>query len=71
VARYGHSAASSDVGVALELTAAALRGAARNVHTHLESRKDRGYVDGVADKSARIAESAEASRRRATEFLKA
>jgi glutamate formiminotransferase/formiminotetrahydrofolate cyclodeaminase len=70
VARYGNRAAASDVGVALELTAAGLRGAALNVHTNLEGLKDRRYVDRVADTAARMAERAEGSRRRATELLK-
>lgn len=70
VARYGNRAAASDVGVGLELTAAGLRGAALNVHTNLETLKDRDYVDRTADTAARVAASAEASRRRATELLK-
>jgi formiminotetrahydrofolate cyclodeaminase len=70
VARYGIRAAASDVGVGLELTAAGLRGAALNVHTNLENLKDRDYVDRTADTAARVAASAEASRRRATELLK-
>jgi formiminotetrahydrofolate cyclodeaminase len=70
VARFGNPAAASDVAVALELTAAGLRGAALNVHTNLEGLKDRAYIDRVADTAAQVAASAEASRRRATELLK-
>ena len=47
VARHGNPSASSDVGVALELLTAGLRGAALNVHANLGSIDERGWVDGV------------------------
>ena len=47
VARHGNPSAGSDVGVALELISAALRGAALNVHANLGSIDERGWVDGI------------------------
>jgi formiminotetrahydrofolate cyclodeaminase len=47
VARHGNPSASSDVGVALELLSAGLRGAALNVHANLGSIDEPGWVDGV------------------------
>lgn len=47
VARHGNPFASSDVGVALELLGAGLRGAALNVHANLGSIDDAGWVAGV------------------------
>jgi formiminotetrahydrofolate cyclodeaminase len=58
VARCGNAAASSDVGVAVELLAAALRGAALNVKTNLDSMREAGYVDGVRAETARLETSA-------------
>lgn len=48
VARCGNPSAASDVGVALELLQAGLRGAALNVRANLGSIEERGWVDGVA-----------------------
>ncbi len=70
VARYGNRSAASDVGVALELTAAGLRGAALNVHTNLEGLTDRAFVDRAAESAARVAAAADESRRRTAELLK-
>ena len=47
VARHGNPFAGSDIGVALELLTAGLRGAALNVHANLESIDDAGWVAGV------------------------
>ena len=54
VAAAGNPSASSDVGVALDLLEAALRGAARNVRTNLEGLKDPGYVEGVEGEVRRL-----------------
>ena len=54
VARYGNRTAASDVGVALELTSAGLRGAALNVHTNLEGLNDRGFADRAAETAGRL-----------------
>lgn len=54
VAAAGNRSASSDVGVALDLLDAALRGAARNVRINLDGLKDPGYVEGVAGEVRRL-----------------
>ena len=53
-ARTGNPSASSDVGVAVELRGAALRGAALNVRVNLSSLTETGYVDAVADECGRL-----------------
>ena len=53
-ARTGNPSASSDVGVAVELLGAALRGAALNVRVNLSSLTETGYVDAVADECSRL-----------------
>jgi len=53
-ARTGNPSASSDVGVAVELLGAALRGAALNVRVNLSSLTETGYVDAVADECGRL-----------------
>jgi formiminotetrahydrofolate cyclodeaminase len=58
VARCGNRAAGSDVGVAVELLAAALRGAALNVRTNLDAMSDVGYVDGARAEVERLEASA-------------
>jgi methenyltetrahydrofolate cyclohydrolase len=58
VARCGNRAAGSDVGVAVELLAAALRGAALNVRTNLDAMSDVGYVEGVRAEVERLEASA-------------
>jgi formiminotetrahydrofolate cyclodeaminase len=58
-ARAGNPSASSDVGVAVELLGAALRGAALNVRVNLASISEQGYVDGVQDESTRLEADAE------------
>jgi formiminotetrahydrofolate cyclodeaminase len=58
IARCGNRAAGSDVGVAVELLTAALRGAALNVRTNLDSMSDVGYVDGVRAEAERLEASA-------------
>jgi formiminotetrahydrofolate cyclodeaminase len=54
VAANGNSSASSDVGVALDLLEAALRGAARNVRVNLQGLKDAGYVAGIEGEVSRL-----------------
>lgn len=54
VARHGNPSAKSDIGVALELLTAALRGAALNVSVNLESIDEAGWVDGVRSEVERL-----------------
>lgn len=54
VARHGNPSARSDVGVAIELLMAALKGAALNVTVNLESIDDAGWVDGVTSEVERL-----------------
>ena len=54
VARHGNPSAKSDVGVALELLIAALKGAALNVMVNLESIDEVGWVDGVKSEVERL-----------------
>lgn len=67
VADFGNPSAASDVQVALELLAAALRGARLNVEINLESVKDPAYVGDVREEAAmlerRLKETADAVRR--------
>jgi len=58
VAKHGHSAARSDVGVAIALLRAGLAGARMNVDINLGSVKDPNYVDGVRLEVDRLADSA-------------
>ena len=53
-AKTGNPSASSDVGVAVELLGAALRGAALNVRVNLSSLTETGYVDAVTDECSRL-----------------
>jgi formiminotetrahydrofolate cyclodeaminase len=61
VAEHGHSAARSDVGVAIALLRAGLAGARLNVDINLASVKDPSYVDDVRLEVDRVAESAGAA----------
>ncbi len=54
VARHGNPSAGSDVGVALELLAAGLRGAALNVRANLGAIDDAGWVEGVGGEVERL-----------------
>lgn len=54
VAEYGQRSASSDVLVALELLAAALRGARLNVEINLASLKDEAYAAAATDECRRL-----------------
>ncbi len=54
VARHGNPFASSDIGVALELLVAGLRGAALNVHANLGSIEDAGWAAGVRGEVERL-----------------
>jgi len=54
VSRHGNPSASSDIGVALELLTAALRGAALNVRVNLGSIDEVGSVDGARAEVERL-----------------
>lgn len=54
VARHGNPFAASDIGVALELLGAGLRGAALNVHANLGSIEETGWVAGVRTEVERL-----------------
>jgi methenyltetrahydrofolate cyclohydrolase len=54
VARHGNPSASTDVGVALELLTAGLRGAALNVRVNLGSIDDPGWAEGMRDEVERL-----------------
>jgi formiminotetrahydrofolate cyclodeaminase len=71
VAKLGNRNASSDVGVALELLLAGLRGASYNVEINLGSVKDVDYVESTRGEVARLTASAEESESAAREWLKA
>ena len=58
VARHGNPSAASDVGVAVELLMAALRGARLNVAVNLSALDDPGLVSGVQDEIARLEQAA-------------
>lgn len=55
VAAHGHKAAASDVGVAVVLLGAGLRGAALNVEVNLERVSDPRYADAVRTEARRLA----------------
>ena len=54
VARHGNPAAASDVGVAMELVCAGLRGAALNVRVNLEGVTDDGWAGGAREEIERL-----------------
>jgi methenyltetrahydrofolate cyclohydrolase len=54
VGRVGNPSASSDVGVAVELLGAAMRGAALNVTINLGSLTEAGYVAGISEETRRL-----------------
>jgi formiminotetrahydrofolate cyclodeaminase len=54
IASHGNPSAKSDVGVALELLVAALKGAALNVAVNLEGIDEPGWVDGVRSEVERL-----------------
>jgi formiminotetrahydrofolate cyclodeaminase len=56
IARGGHRAAVSDVGVAVALLRAGLRGARLNVDINIGSVSDTTYGDGVAAETARVSD---------------
>ncbi len=59
VAAFGNRNASSDVGVALELLGAGLRGARLNVDINLPSIKDAAFVERATEEARRLAADAE------------
>jgi len=67
IADFGNPSAASDVKVALELLAAALRGGRLNVEINLETVKDAAYVGNVREEAAalerRFKDTAETARR--------
>ncbi|MGH9195040.1 MAG: cyclodeaminase/cyclohydrolase family protein, partial [Acidimicrobiia bacterium] len=69
VSRIGAGAASSDVGVGVELIAAALRGAALNVWTNLTSQPETDYSSRVRADMERLKEKAHHEIERAREQL--
>jgi methenyltetrahydrofolate cyclohydrolase len=58
VAAHGHRAAASDVGVAVALLRAGLRGARLNVEINLGSMSDADYAGAVAAEAARVTSAA-------------
>lgn len=54
VATYGHRAAASDVGVAVALLRAGVRGAQLNVETNIGSLADPSYADAVTEETVRL-----------------
>jgi len=69
VAAHGHQAAASDVGVAVGLLRAGLRGAKLNVEINLGSVSDAAYVDAARAEAGRLAEAAERAAEAATVLL--
>ncbi len=60
IAAFSHPQTASDVGVALELLSAALRGAKLNVDINLDSVKDAAYVQAVRVKTGTLTDRNEA-----------
>ena len=58
VAAHGHRAAASDVGVAVALLRAGMRGARLNVEINIGSVSDAAYAEAVAGEAARVADDA-------------
>jgi methenyltetrahydrofolate cyclohydrolase len=58
VAAHGHQGASSDVGVAVALLRAGLRGAQLNIDANLTSVHDETYAGGVSAEAKRLAQTA-------------
>ena len=70
IAEHGHRAAASDVGVAVALLHAGLRGANLNVETNLTSVTDTAYFDAVRAEIERLAGKAAVLARQAEEALR-
>jgi formiminotetrahydrofolate cyclodeaminase len=70
VARNGHRPAASDVGVAVELLLAAVRGSGANVDVNLETITDRHYCDTIRTEREQLAEDSASDADRARQFLK-
>jgi len=58
IARHGHAAAASDVGVAVALLAAGFHGARLNAEINVGSIADAGYREQVAETIVRLASDA-------------
>jgi formiminotetrahydrofolate cyclodeaminase len=69
VARNGHRPAASDVGVAVELLSAAVRGSAANVDVNLEAITDAHYRDVVRTERDQLAADSAADAERARQWL--
>ena len=70
VARNGHAAAATDVAVAVELLAAAVRGSAMNVDANLESVADAGYQERIRTERQQLEADSTADAERARESLR-
>jgi formiminotetrahydrofolate cyclodeaminase len=69
VARNALATAKSDVGTAIELLAAALRGSAMNIDANLESVKDAAYAERIRVERNQLAADGEADARQARRHL--
>ena len=69
VAAQGRRSAASDVGVAIELLRAAVRGASMNVDTNLPALSDAAYVDRVNAERQQLGEQSAADAERALALL--
>jgi methenyltetrahydrofolate cyclohydrolase len=69
VARSGNRSAASDTGVAFELLHSALKGAASNAATNLESLEDSGFSAGAEAEAKRLARAMDAALTEAREAL--
>jgi formiminotetrahydrofolate cyclodeaminase len=71
VAGRGHRGAASDIGVAVALLVAGLRGAAMNVRINIGSLADQAYVEGVKSELDRLSSEGEEAARSAEQLLQA
>jgi formiminotetrahydrofolate cyclodeaminase len=69
VARNGHVAAASDVGVAIELLAAAARGCAMNIDVNLKG-ADTAYIEKITTERQQLEADSMADADRARTLLK-
>ena len=71
VAAHGHRAAASDVGVAVALLRAGLRGARLNIEINVGSVADAAYVEAVKSETARLSDGAKVAADEADALLRA
>jgi formiminotetrahydrofolate cyclodeaminase len=69
VAAHGHAPAASDIGVAVALLHAGLRGARLNVAANQAGLKDAGYAAAVGQEAERLADGAECAAQAARTLL--